>query len=64
MSRRKPCLHTLQDHSAAPHLFFLNELVGEYLESNEWILFAGNEGDHLIDLVKTITKEGLVPLHL
>ena len=24
----------------------------------------GNEGDHLSDVVKTITKEGLVPIHL
>ncbi len=46
------------------NLFFFNEVLVEYLESIEWILFAGNEGDHLSDLVKTITKEGLVPLHL
>jgi hypothetical protein len=45
------------------HNSTLNELVVEYLESNELLLFAGNEGDHLSDLVKTITKEGLVPLH-
>ena len=56
MSRHKPRLHTLQDHNDTPYLFLLNELVDEYLESTEWLLLAGNEGDHLSDLVKTITN--------
>ncbi len=54
-------------HSSSLHvatvLFVFNEL-GDHLESREWILFAENPGDELSGVIKTITKEGLVLLHL
>ena len=41
-----------------------DELLGNHLVSIEWLLIVGNPGDNLSDVVETITKEGLVPLHL
>ena len=58
-----PFLHTLQHCSAATDLFDFNDL-GDHLESREWLLFAGNPGDEVSGVIKTITKEGLFALHL
>jgi hypothetical protein len=58
-----PFLHTLQHCIAATDLFVFNEL-GDHLESSEWILFAENPGDELSGVIKTITTEGIVALHL
>jgi hypothetical protein len=57
-------LHTLEHDSTAIDLLFCDEVLGNRLVSSEWISLAGNPGDNLSDVVETITKEGLVPLHL
>ena len=62
--RRKPRLHTLEHGSAAIDLLFCDEVLGNRLVSSEWLPLPGNPGDNLSDVVETITKEGLVPLHL
>ncbi len=62
--RHKPGLHTLEHGSVAIDLLFWDEVLDNRLVSSEWIPLAGNPGDNLSDVVETITKEGLVPLHL
>ena len=34
----------------------MNELLGDHLESSEWLLLPGNLGDHLRNVVKTIIE--------
>ncbi len=62
--RRKPGLHTLEDGRVAIDLRFYDEVLVNRLVSSEWIPLVGNSDDNLSDVVETITKEGLVPLHL
>jgi hypothetical protein len=45
-------------------LLLCDEVLGNRLVSSEWISRSGNPGDNLIDVVETITKEGVVLLHL
>ncbi len=42
-------------------LLFASEWLLLVDDSNEWLLFAGNPGDHLIGVIKTLTKEGFIP---
>ena len=60
---KTPFLHTLQHCITATDLFDFNDL-GDHLESSEWLLFVGHPGDEFSGVIKTITKEGLVVLHL
>jgi hypothetical protein len=69
MQNRTTVLDTLEHGSATIDLLFCDEVLGNRLVSSEWLPLAGiplpgNPGDNLNDVVETITKKGLVPLHL
>ena len=54
MSRHKSCFDTLEDCITTTALLLWDQLLGDELESNEWLLLVGNPVDDLRGLVKTI----------
>ncbi len=45
------------------HCIFLSLMICDHLESRECLLLLGNPGDNLSGVLKTIMKEGLIPIH-